>query len=113
MRKYLAKKDVVEVEAGKGDLIVRVFPGGHLEIISKRGPSMIVEDLDFDASESTKSLSPEGSIYEIKVFNHNRKDESLNGDVYSVHVGHKGIILDKAARERARKLPLDQPKYKG
>ncbi|HED06444.1 MAG TPA: hypothetical protein ENI61_07155 [Ignavibacteria bacterium] len=116
MKKYVAKKDAIEVQAGKGDLTVRVFPGGRLEITSKRGSSMIVEDLDFDASQVTKDFSPEGAVYSVMVCaydkNNDRMLEPLNGDIYMVHVGREGIILDKAARERARKLPLDEPKYR-
>ncbi len=116
MKKYVAKKDAIEVQAGKGDLTVRVFPGGRLEITSKRGPSMIVEGLDFDARETTKSLSPEGVVYSIRACAYDKKNdgmlEPLNGDIPEIYVGSRGLILNEGAKIIARKLPLDEPKYR-
>ena len=114
MRRYNANKDVVEVRAVRGDLIVRVFPNGTLEIESQRGTSIKIVDIDYSAGERTKSMAPEGTTHEIYAYRIMGKDlEPLNADVYSVHVGPRGIILDGPARERAKKLPENGPKRRG
>lgn len=115
MRKYVARRDAVEVHAIRGDLVVRIFPNGTLEIESRRGTSFKVIDIDYSANAVDQARAPVGATHEIHAYrvDENGDAEGLNGDVDSVYFGCKGIILDKVARERARKLPLDQPKYRG
>ena len=93
-----------------GSLEARVFPfNSHaVRITSPRAPGVYIQLVD-----QSDVLAPAEAIYKITAFIPDQApatdgqylDTSLNGDLYSVYVGRKGIILDKIQRERAAKLP--------
>jgi len=109
MRKYtVPKNNAIEVKTAQGNMIVRIFSDGTLEVESRQGPSLKITDL-YHTERRGKDHAPDGAIYDIDSYVI-REDSSvvLNGDVFSVYLSRRGIILDDAGVERVRKLPASR-----
>jgi len=76
--------------------------GAAAHIKAPRAPSILIELVNPMEDE----FSPDGAVYKITAYKP-KKDkvhEALNGDVFSVYIGKKGIMLNDAAKLRiARK----------
>ena len=63
---------------------------------SPRCPGVSIELVDHQ-----RDLAPEGAVYCIRAYmpNQDGSNMALNGDVYCVFIGPKGIILDEPGRK--------------
>lgn len=90
-----------------GALEVRVS-SNTIEIDSPRSPGIRIELVD----HTKDTYAPKEAVYEIQAYTLSESGgriSILNGDFYSIYVGHKGLILDDASRRRARDLPIEEP----
>ena len=116
MRKYSARKSAIQVDTSDGDLKVTIFPNGEIRVDSRRGTSFDIIDIDYGAGDAERAMAPIGATHRVRSYSVSVDGENsvrLNGDVYEVYLGAGGIIIDKSARERVRKLPVNEPKRRG
>ena len=96
-------KEEAKARFHDGSLEVTLLPliRPTVRIDSPRAPGIYVQVVD----HQREVLAPQDAIYQITAYMPDPADEmnnvSLNGDVYSVYVGRRGIILGDADRKRA------------
>jgi hypothetical protein len=97
-------KQPAKVRAYNHSVEATLYASGSVTVQAPRSPRVDIRLVD--PNDSYFCLAPEGAIYEITVCKptENGPGESLNGDVATVYVGTRGIILNYAARIRAAEL---------
>lgn len=97
-------KQPANVRSYNNSIEAVLYASGDVTVQSPRAPRIDIRLVD--PNNSHFCLAPEGAIYEITVCKPAEDGplESLNGDIATVYVGTKGIILDYAARRRASEL---------
>ena len=97
-------KQPANVRSYNNSIEAVLYASGDVTIQSPRAPRIDIRLVD--PNNSYFCLAPEGAIYEITICKPAKEGivESLNGDIATVYVGSKGIILNDAARIRAAKL---------
>ncbi|MBS3088643.1 hypothetical protein J4402_02575 [Candidatus Pacearchaeota archaeon] len=106
------KDTKVAIATDKGSAKARLYDGSlevnlyslnrpTVTVDSPRNPGIVIALVDHQ-----RDLAPEDAIYCITAHmpQQDGTNDALNGDVYSVFVGPKGIILDESARRRVTEL---------
>ena len=102
-------KRVAEVRCHDNSFYIKVWAGNEVEIETPRVPGIKISLVDPNNRERFP-LAPEGAIYVIRTYR-NLPDVTapLNGDIATIYINQKGLLLDNAARERAKNLPRLPP----
>ena len=99
------EKEVGKVKIYNNSLETTVYAGETPKIYldSFRCPGIKIEMVD----PQKDVFAPKGAIYRIIAYNLNTDSTitPLNGDIASVYITKDGLELNRAARERAKKLP--------
>ena len=100
-------KRIAKVRMNDGSLEATISPSSRGPIVhveSPRSPGIWIQLVDHLKDPS----APKGAIYEIQAYiPKDQGCEMLNGDIYSIYVGRRGLIFDDPGRRRAAELSRD------